>query len=88
MNKKLQNDTSFSLKVQMVQAKMNLCLSLPVCSIISMRNIKDENIINNQKLSCAAYSNNELKMTMTNISTRGGITSLTIPPSTYLCKKG
>ena len=47
MNKMLQNDISFSLKVQMLQAKMNFYLSLPVYSLISMQNIKDENI-NNQ----------------------------------------
>ena len=35
MNKALQNDVSFSLKVQMMQAKMNLFLSLPVYSLIS-----------------------------------------------------
>ena len=32
----LQNDISFSLKVQMLQAKMNLYLSLPICSLISV----------------------------------------------------
>ena len=36
MNKTLQNDISLSLKVQMMQAKMNLFLSLPVYSLISM----------------------------------------------------
>ena len=35
MNKSLQNDIYFSLKVQMVQAKMNLYLSLAVYSLIS-----------------------------------------------------
>ena len=35
MNKSLQNDISFSLKVQMVQEKMNLYLSLPIYSLIS-----------------------------------------------------
>ena len=35
MNKSLQNDISFSLKVQMAQAKINLYLSLPVYSLIS-----------------------------------------------------
>ena len=35
MNKALQNDVSFSVKVQMMQAKMNLFLSLPVYSLIS-----------------------------------------------------
>ena len=41
---------SFSLKVQIVQAKMNLCFSLTVFRVISMWNIKDGNIINNQLL--------------------------------------
>ena len=48
MSKVLQKDISFSLKVQMVQAKMNLYLNLPVFSLICMENIKDENVINNQ----------------------------------------
>ena len=30
MNKLLQNDISFSLKVQMVQVKMNFYLNLPI----------------------------------------------------------
>ena len=34
MNKSLQNNISFSLKVQMVQAKMNLYLSLPIGNLI------------------------------------------------------
>ena len=55
MNKVLQNDISFSINVQMVQAKMNLYLSLPVYSLISAQNIKDKNIINNQ-LPRFAYS--------------------------------
>ena len=33
---------------QMVQAKMYSYLNLPVCSLISTKNIKHENIINNQ----------------------------------------
>ena len=37
----------FSLKVQMVQPKMNLYLNLPVYHLICMSNIKDENIIIN-----------------------------------------
>ena len=37
-----------SLKIQMVKAKMNFCLSLPVYSLSSTYNIKYENIINNQ----------------------------------------
>ena len=36
MNKSLQNDYSSCLKVQMVHAKMNLNLRLPVYSLISM----------------------------------------------------
>ena len=44
----LHNDISFSLKVQMVQAKINLYFSLPIYSLISTVNIKDENIINDQ----------------------------------------
>ena len=44
----LHNDISFSLKVQMVQAKINLYFSLPIYSLISMDNIKYENVINNQ----------------------------------------
>ena len=35
MNKSLPNDISFSLKVQMVLAKINLYLDLPVYSLIS-----------------------------------------------------
>ena len=38
----------FSLKVQMVLEKKNLYFSLPIYSLISTQNIKDENIINNQ----------------------------------------
>ena len=44
----LQKDASFSLKFQMLQAKMNMYLNLPVYSLICMQNITDENIINNQ----------------------------------------
>ena len=46
----------FSLKLQMVQAQMNLYLSLPIYTLISTQNIKDKNIINNQQLPRAAYS--------------------------------
>ena len=35
MNKSLQNDISFSLKIQMVQLKMNLYFSLTIYSVIS-----------------------------------------------------
>ena len=35
MSKTIQKDISFSLKVQMVQAKMNLYLSLPIYNLIS-----------------------------------------------------
>ena len=38
----------FDHKVQMLLAKMNLKLSLSVYSDISMLNVKDEYIINNQ----------------------------------------
>ena len=38
----------FSLKVQMVLEKKNFYFSLPIYSLISTQNIKDENIINNQ----------------------------------------
>ena len=48
MSKTLQKDISFSHKVQMVRAKMNLYLNIPVYSLISLSNIKDENKINNQ----------------------------------------
>ena len=46
MNKSLQNDISISLKVQMVQGKMNLYFSLPVNSLISTQDIKNKNISN------------------------------------------
>ena len=36
MSKTLQKDIPFSLKVQMMQAKMNLYLNLPVYSLICM----------------------------------------------------
>ena len=48
MNKTLQKYISFSHKVQMVQAKMNLYLHIPAYTLISLSNIKDENKINNQ----------------------------------------
>ena len=48
MSKTLKKDISFSHKVPMLQAKMNLYLSAPVCTLISLSNIKDENKINNQ----------------------------------------
>ena len=35
-------------KVKMVQAKMNRYLNIPVYSLISLSNIKDENKVNNQ----------------------------------------
>ena len=35
MNESVQNNISFFLKIQMVQAKMNLYLSLPIYSLIS-----------------------------------------------------
>ena len=48
MNKSVHSGLSFSLNVQIVQAKMNLYPSLPIDSLISTYNRKDENIINNQ----------------------------------------
>ena len=48
MRKTLQKDFSFSHKIQMVQAKMNLYLKILVYSLISSSNIKDENKISNQ----------------------------------------
>ena len=42
MNKSIQSDIFFYLKVQMAQTK----IKLPIYSLISMRNIKDGNIIN------------------------------------------
>ena len=50
---------SFSLKVQIVQAKMNLCLSLTVCRVISMWNIKDGNIINQLLLHATVLGNSD-----------------------------
>ena len=47
MNKSLQN-ISFSLKIQMVQAKINFYLTLPIYRLSSTKNIKDENTINNK----------------------------------------
>ena len=47
MSKTLQKDISFSHKVQLVQAKMNSHLNMPVYSLISLLNIKYENQINN-----------------------------------------
>ena len=49
MSKTLQKDISFSHKVQMVQAKMNSYLNIPVYSLISPSNIKYENKINNYR---------------------------------------
>ena len=48
MSKTLQKDISFSLKIQMMQAKMNAYLNIPVYSLISLSNINDENKLNNQ----------------------------------------
>ena len=47
MNKTLQKDISFSHKLQTLHAKMNSNLNIPVYSLISPSNIKDENKINN-----------------------------------------
>ena len=48
MRNELQKDISFSHMVQMVQAKMNSYLNVPVYSFIYQSNIKDENKINHQ----------------------------------------
>ena len=48
MSNTLQKDVSFSHKVQMVQAKMNLYLNILVYRVISPSNIKGENKINNE----------------------------------------
>ena len=45
MSKMLQKDLSFCHKVQMVQAKMNSHLNIPIYSLISLLNIKYENKI-------------------------------------------
>ena len=50
MSKTLQKDISFSHKVQMVLAKMNSYLNIPVYILISPSNIKDEIINNNHAL--------------------------------------
>ena len=46
----------FFFKVQMVKAKRNFYFSLPVYSLISMKIIKYENVINNQLLQHTTYS--------------------------------
>ena len=55
MSKTLRKDISFSHKVQMMQAKMNSYLNIPVYSAISLSNIKYEN-----KQMRAAYSHKHL----------------------------
>ena len=47
MSRTLQKDITFPAKVQMVLAKINLYLNLPVYSLISTKNINNENIITN-----------------------------------------
>ena len=47
MSKTLQEDTTFSGKAKMVQAKMNSYLNIPVYSLISSTNVKYGNKINN-----------------------------------------
>ena len=48
MSKTLQKDISFSHMIQMVPAKMNSYLNVPVYCLISWSNVKDQNkIINN-----------------------------------------
>ena len=59
MGKMLQKDISFSHKVQMVQAKMHLHLNVPVYSLNSPSNIKDESKINNQSSLHATYSHKQ-----------------------------
>ena len=44
----IQKNISFSHKVQMVQPKINSYLNIPVYSLISPSNIKDENKFKNQ----------------------------------------
>ena len=56
ISKTLQNNISFFFKVQMVKAKRNFYFSLPVYSLISMKIIKYENVINNQLLQHTTYS--------------------------------
>ena len=70
MSKMLQKDISFSHKVQMVQAKMNSYLSITVCSLISLPNIKYENKINNYR---KPHTHKQEKKTMNNISTSSGL---------------
>ena len=77
MSETLQKNISFSLKVQMEQAKMNSYLNLPVYSLICMSDIKNENITNNQELLHAAYLHKHQKMTMNNILISGGLTYYT-----------
>ena len=55
MSKTLQKDISH--KVQMVQAKMNSYLKIPVYSLISPSNIKYENEINSYRASHTHISN-------------------------------
>ena len=55
ISKTLQNNISFFFKVQMVKAKRNFYFSLPVYSLISMKIIKYENVINNQLLQHTTY---------------------------------
>ena len=74
MSKTLLKYISFSDKAQMLQAKMNAYLNIPVYSLISPSNIRDENKINNQQLPHAAYSYKQQKKTMNNISTSGDLT--------------
>ena len=48
MSKTLKKVISFFHMVQMVQAKMNSYLNMPVYSLISSSNLKNENKINHQ----------------------------------------
>ena len=64
MSKTLQKDISFSHKVQMVQAKMNLYLNIPVYNLISPSNKKYENkIINNYRAPHIHISNRKRRLT-------------------------
>ena len=64
VSKMLQKDISFSLKVQMVQAKMNLYLNLPVIASFVCKNTH------------SMYSHKHSAMTMNNILTSGGFNTM------------
>ena len=58
-NNSCPSDISFSHKVQMLKARMNLFLNIPVYSLISLSNIKYENKVNNQLLLHATYQHKQ-----------------------------